>query len=336
MRTPKQSRMSLRQIRNQTTPPTTPTTRPRVTQDQDIPYSDSCLPTDSVPAQEIPPTEAFLGSNFQQERLEPPLSIALPPPPSDSVSVLSLTPVNAVTAVGDALIRQVSVPVIPLLPTTSSKSLIAQWIALVSDSDMNHSHLLYLSLDTKMIVAVKFAAYFTQHPLETPRACTELSKTEFCRILKNVFSDVEVGVAVNLSLHRRIKDMNIVRFNLADSSVENTTVVNLSNVCREFVDPFGNTTIDSREHLLSVKVLNDLLPRTTVDWRSIVSVAHVTTIDDRMNTMNATRNALSKAKMYGFTVQFSDLNINHYLISTFYPLLFIFGSQSIVDYFSYF
>ena len=83
------------------------------------------------------------------------------------MSVLSETPVVAVNAVNDTIIRQVMLPEIPQLPDNASKRLIAQWIALVSDPNMNQPHLLYVSLDMLVLIECKLITYFKQHPLET-------------------------------------------------------------------------------------------------------------------------------------------------------------------------
>ena len=248
-------------------------------------------------------------SAFMPERLEfPELSPPPPPPLSDLESVVSYTPASNLLAAipNDGILRQVNLPKIQLLPMDASKALIAQWVALVNDPHMHHSHLLYLSLDMMSLLDIKFAAYFETHPLETCCAYTELSKKEFCRILTIVYSDVVVGVAVNLPLHRRIKDMDIVKFDLSNQTVENLTVVNLLTVCKHFVDVSGQSNISPQMHLACVKVLNNLLPQFPIDWRLIVDASNALTIKAWLtafvNALNTARTARSKAAMYGFVV----------------------------------
>jgi hypothetical protein len=114
--------------------------------------------------------------------------------------------------VNEAVIRQVALPEIPLLPKDASKRLIAQWVSLVLNPLMLSPHLSYISLDMLVLIELKFAVFFRENALEKPCDFDKLSKQEFCRILKLVFSDVAQGTAVNLTLPRRLKNADPVRF----------------------------------------------------------------------------------------------------------------------------
>ena len=201
-----------------------------------------------------------------------------------------------------------ALPEIPLLPKDASKRLIAQWISLVSNPLMLSPHLSYVSLDMLILIEHKFAVFFCDNPLEEPCDFDKLSKQEFCRILTLVLSDVALGTAVNLSLPRRLKNADPVRFSLADPNVENTTVIEISNIVKEFVTPAGISTVTDSMHLESVKVLNDFLPKTPVDWRSLVKAKDATTVKQWitlfLKAMTKARLANAESVMYGFTVTF--------------------------------
>jgi hypothetical protein len=186
---------------------------------------------------------------------------ALPTIESASLPLPVPVPVAPVVTMNETVIRQVALPDIPLLPKTASKRLIAQWISQVSNPLMTQPYHLYLTLEMRALIEIKFAAFFEDNPHETSGEYDKLSKEEFCRILTLVFSDVVLGTAVNLTLSRRLKNADVVRFSLADPDVENTTVVDISNIVKEFVTPSGVSTISDSMHLESVKVLNESLPK---------------------------------------------------------------------------
>ena len=129
-----------------------------------------------------------------------------------------------------------------------------------------------------VLIEHKFAVFFIENPLETCCAYDVLSKKEFCRILILVFSDVLMGIAVNLSLSRRLKNADLVKFSLADSNVENNTVIDITNIVKEFVTPNGISTLSDSMEIDAVKVLNECLPKFPVDWRSIVNAKDAKTV----------------------------------------------------------
>ena len=152
MLTPRANRPNLTQLRELNSPTASPTLRtPVPSSDQDT-VASTPIPISTQVSILEEPQEDITSTDFDPERLDFPSITS--PPLLDSVSVLSVTPAVPVPVVSveNALIRQVAVPIIPLLQSTASKSLIAQWIALVTDPDMNYSHLLYLSLDMKALV----------------------------------------------------------------------------------------------------------------------------------------------------------------------------------------
>ena len=220
-----------------------------------------------------------------------------------------------IMTVSEAVIRQVALPDIPLLPKTATKRLIAQWISQISNPLMTHPYHLYLTLEMRALIEIKFAAYFEDNPHETPCDYDKLSKEEFCRILTLVFSDVVLGTAVNLTLSRRLKNADVVRFSLADPDVENTTVVDIINIVKEFVTPSGISTISDSMHLESVKVLNDSLPKSPIDWRSIVNAREAKTVKEWtvlfLRSMAAARSTHAKAAMYGYQVTHGPQTIHN-------------------------
>ena len=220
-----------------------------------------------------------------------------------------------IMTVSEAVIRQVALPDIPLLPKTATKRLIAQWISQISNPLMTHPYHLYLTLEMRALIEIKFAAYFEDNPHETPCDYDKLSKEEFCRILTLVFSDVVLGTAVNLTLSRRLKNADVVRFSLADPDVENTTVVDIINIVKEFVTPSGISTISDSMHLESVKVLNDSLPKSPIDWRSIMNAREAKTVKEWtvlfLRSMAAARSTHAKAAMYGYHVTHGSQTIHN-------------------------
>ena len=113
MRSPRASRPTLRQLRelNSPSPTTTPIPLPSVTTGhQDDTSATRSIPPNVLSAADGSQAEDFLSSDFGPERLEFPFSVTSPPA-LDSVSVLSVTPAVAVTAVNDAVIRQITLPV---------------------------------------------------------------------------------------------------------------------------------------------------------------------------------------------------------------------------------
>lgn len=213
----------------------------------------------------------------RSSRSQSPTRTPTPPITPTTDSIPTILPV----AGNEAVIRQVALPEIPLLPKDASKRLIAQWISLVSNPLMLSPHLSYVSLDMLVLIEHKFAVFFCDNPLEVSCDYDKLSKQEFCRILTLVFSDVALGTAVNLSLPRRLKNADPVRFSLADPNIENTTVIEISNIVREFVTPSGISTVSDSMNLESVKVLNDFLPKSPIDWRSLVKPSSYHTLRSR-------------------------------------------------------
>ena len=247
-------------------------------------------------------------SPIREQRSSRSQSPTISNPPITPTNIEFLPETTLPVAVNEAVIRQVALPEIPLLPKDASKRLIAQWISLVSNPLMLSPHLSYVSLDMLILIEHKFAVFFCDNPLEEPCDFDKLSKQEFCRILTLVFSDVALRTAVNLSLPRRLKNADPVRFSLADPNVENTTVIEISNIVKEFVTPAGISTVTDSMHLESVKVLNDFLPKTPVDWRSLVKAKDATTVKQWitlfLKAMTKARLANAESVMYGFTVTF--------------------------------
>jgi hypothetical protein len=235
----------------------------------------------------------------------------MPDPLVASSPIMPLLP--AVASVPDSLpvvtestVRHVALPDIPLLPKEASKALIVQWCSLVQMPDMLHPHLAFISQDMLVLIEHKFAVFFIENPLETCCAYDVLSKKEFCRILILVFSDVLMGIAVNLSLSRRLKNADLVKFSLADSNVENNTVIDITNIVKEFVTPNGISTLSDSMEIDAVKVLNECLPKFPVDWRSIVNAKDAKTVKSWISmfliALMKARQVGPKAVMYGYTV----------------------------------